>query len=56
MGVRTPLKWTIVGHVPGELSECQAAHHGDTFHANLTPEMQAGELLPKTWDEDVMGI
>ena len=55
VGVKTPLGWTIVGHVPGELGECQAASHAYTFHANPTPEVRADELMRKMWDEDVMG-
>ena len=56
VGVKTPLGWTIVGHVPGELRECQAASHAYTFHANPTPEVRADDLMWKMWDEDVMGI
>ena len=56
VGVKTPLGWTIVGHIPGELGECQAASHAYTFHANSTPEVQADGLMLKMWDEDVMGI
>ena len=38
VGVKTPLRWAIVGHVPGDLGECQAANHPYTFHANPTPD------------------
>ena len=56
MGVTAPLGWTVVGHVPGELGECQAASHTYTFHANSTPEVRADDLIRKMWDEYVMGI
>ena len=46
VGVKTPLRWTIVGHVPGEVGECQAASHAYTFYAKPTPEVQADELMP----------
>ena len=51
MGVTAPLGWTVVGHVPGELGECQAASHTYTFHANSTPEVRADDLIRKMWDE-----
>ena len=47
---------TIIRHVRGELSECQAASHAYTLHANSTPEVRADDLMQKMWDEDVMGI
>ena len=56
VGVKTPLGWTIVGHVPGKADRCQAANHTYTFHANLTPEMRADELMRKMWDDEVVGI
>ena len=55
VGAKKPLGWTIVGHVSGELGDCQAASHAYTFHANPTPEVRADELMRKMWDEDVMG-
>ena len=39
--VKTPLGWTIAGHVPGKLSECQAASHAYTFHENSTARTTA---------------
>ena len=56
MGVKTTLGGTIVGHISGELGECQAASHAYTFHANSSPEVRADDLMRKMWDEDVMGI
>ena len=56
VGVKTPLGWTVVGHVPGETDECQVANHVYTFHANLTPDMRADELMRKIWDKEVIGI
>lgn len=32
------------------------ANHAYTFHANLTPEMRADELMRKMWDDEVVGI
>jgi len=56
VGVKTPLGWAVVGHVPGETDEGQVANHAYTFHANLSPETQANELMRKIWDEEVIGI
>jgi len=56
VGVKTPLGWAVVGHVPGEMDEGQVANHAYTFHANLSPETQANELMRKIWDEEVIGI
>lgn len=54
--VKTPLDWTMFGHVQGELGGYQAASHAYTFHANPTPEVRADELMRKMWVEDMMGI
>ena len=55
MGVKTPLGWTIVGLIPGELGERQPASHAYTFHANSTPEVRADDLMQTMWGEDVNG-
>ena len=54
--VKTPLGWTVVGHVPEEANERQVPSHAYTFHAKATTEIRADELLRKMWDEELIGI
>ena len=56
VGVKTPLGWTIVGHVPEGISGCRTACHTFTFHANPIPELQADELMCKMWDDELAGL
>ena len=56
VGVKTPLRWTVVGHVAETENACSIANCVYTFHTNFTPEMSADELMWKMWDEDVVGI
>ena len=53
VGVKTPLGWTIVGLIPGEVSAMQSCIH---VSSNFTPEVRVDDLMRKMWDEDVMGI
>ena len=54
--VKTPLGWTIVGHVSETANACSIANCVYTFHTTFTPEMRADELMRKMWDEEVVGI
>ena len=56
VGVKTQLGWTVVGQVPGGVSECRAANHTYTFHAIPTPELKADELMRKMWDDELVGL
>ena len=56
VGVKTPLGWTIVGHVSETANACSVANCVYTFHTTFTPEMRADELMRKMWDEEVVGI
>ncbi|XP_022809281.1 uncharacterized protein LOC111346251 [Stylophora pistillata] len=56
VGIKTPLGWTIVGHVSEIADEGNIANHVYTFHATFTPQMRTDELMRKTWDEELLGI
>ena len=56
VGVKTPLGWTIVGHVSETANANSNANCIYTFHTTFTPEMSADELMRKMWDEEVVGI
>lgn len=38
VGVKTPLVWTIVGHVSETANEGNIANHVYTFHTTFNPE------------------
>ena len=56
VGVKTPLGWTIVGHVSETANACSISTCIYTFHTTFTLEMSADELMRKMWHEDVVGI
>ena len=56
VGVKTPLGWTIVGHVSETANTCSIANCVYTFHTTFSPEMRADELMRRMWDEEVVGI
>ena len=44
-GVKTPLRWIIVGHVSETANACSIANYVYTFHTTFAPEMSADELM-----------
>ena len=56
VGVKTPLGWTIVGHVSETANARSIANCVYTFHTTFTREISADKLMRKMWHEDVVGI